>query len=121
QNIYECGQRGDQLKELEDDSHMMAAPPCQCILLLARSSSPAKTTRPLSGRSIPVRMLRIVDLPLPDGPLMAKRLCAGMVKFRLSKITVFWARDSMMRETFSIWTSGVFASMVLQSCLARDL
>src|SRR5258708_17109643 len=71
--------------------------------LFARSSLPAKSTRPLSGRSIPVSMLSRVDFPLPDGPLIVKRLPAGTRKVTSSKIVVLRARVVITRERCSTW------------------
>src|SRR5579859_3408733 len=59
--------------------------------LLALSSWLPKMMRPLDGRSGPVSMLRTVDLPLPEGPLMAKRLPAGTAKVTSSRIRVVLA------------------------------
>src|SRR6516162_5324072 len=73
---------------------------------ILRSSSPAKRMRPPLGRSIPVNILRRVDLPLPEGPFMAKRLCAGTVNVISSKMVVFCARVSITRERDSTWISG---------------
>src|SRR6266567_417471 len=74
--------------------------------LIARSSCPVKMTRPLVGRSIPVNILRSVDFPLPDGPLIAKRLPVGTEKVTLSRIMVFLVRDPMARERCSTWIRG---------------
>src|SRR2546421_7359694 len=63
-------------------------------------------TRPLVGRSIPVNIFRSVDFPLPDGPLIAKRLPLGTEKVTSSKMTVFLVRDPMARERCSTWTNG---------------
>ena len=83
--------------------------PRQCaseFSFILRSSSPAKTMRPLLGRSIPVSILSKVDFPLPEGPLIAKRLCEGIVNVTSSKMVVFWARVSITRERCSTWISG---------------
>src|SRR5215472_11101507 len=56
--------------------------------LISPISCPAKTTRPEVGRSIPVRMLSSVDLPLPEGPLIANRLCRGTANDTESRIVV---------------------------------
>ena len=62
--------------------------------------------RPLVGRSMPVSKLSSVDLPLPDGPLMAKSDCAGTVKVRSSRMVTVCARVAMTREICSTSTSG---------------
>src|SRR5438309_7129798 len=61
--------------------------------------------RPVVGRSIPVRILSRVDLPLPDGPLIAKRLPVGMENEIESRITVLAALFVITLETFSTRTS----------------
>src|SRR5947209_9589658 len=61
---------------------------------------------PPVGRSIPVSKLSTVDFPLPDGPLMAKRLCAGTVKVRSSTMHFFSMRVSITRERCSTRISG---------------
>ena len=66
--------------------------------LILRISRPAKAMRPLVGRSMPVSRFSSVDLPLPDGPLMAKSACDGTVKVRSSRMVVVCAREVMTRE-----------------------
>ena len=73
----------------------------------ARNSCPAKMTRPEVGRSMPVSILSSVDLPLPDGPLTANRLCAGMVKVTSSRMLVCCARVAMMRVRCSTRINGL--------------
>ena len=89
QHVFQRRQRRHQLEELEDDADMSAPPACQRVLALLAQLPPAKTMRPLVGRSMPVSRLSNVDLPLPDGPLMAKRLCAGTAKVISCKMGVF--------------------------------
>src|SRR5258708_3027929 len=63
--------------------------------------------RPLVGRSIPVSIFSSVDFPLPDGPIMLNRLCAGMVQVTSSKldfIHIDWtknARQSKLRSNLT--------------------
>src|SRR5690349_431383 len=44
---------------------------------------------PEVGRSIPVSMFSSVDLPLPDGPLIANRLRAGTANETASRMVVW--------------------------------
>ena len=55
--------------ELEDETHLMTPVPAQ-IADWARSW-PATMTEPEEGESMAARRLSSVDLPQPDGPVMA--------------------------------------------------
>ncbi len=55
---------------------------------------------------MPVRRLSSVDLPLPDGPLIAKRLGAGMVNVTSSRMVVRWIFAAMTFVRCSASTSG---------------
>src|SRR5215831_9637021 len=55
---------------------------------------------------MPVSILSSVDLPLPEGPIMLKRLCAGMVNVTSAKMLTFRPCVSNTRETCSIWIRG---------------
>src|SRR5579884_924990 len=79
--------------------------------LILRSSWPANTTRPEVGRSMPVRILSSVDLPLPDGPLMAKRLPGGIENEIESRIT---ARAALFAITLEMFSTRTCASVCVR-------
>ena len=58
----------------------LVAPLIKAFSLRPPSSSLPKNTYPLVGRSTPVNILNMVDLPLPEGPLMANRDRSGMLR-----------------------------------------
>ena len=55
---------------------------------------------------MPVRMLSSVDLPLPDGPLMANKLLIGTEKVMASRMLITPALLVMVLEIASARTSG---------------
>ena len=62
----------EQVEELEDHADLPAAEPCRARLATAcRPVRRRPGPRPLVGRSIPAMRLSSVDLPTPDGPMMA--------------------------------------------------
>src|SRR5437660_9069964 len=54
---------------------------------------------------MPVNIFSRVDFPLPDGPVMANRLWAGIEKVRSSRMTVFRFPVPITRERCSTWIS----------------
>ncbi len=61
---------------------------------------------------MPVSILSSVDLPLPDGPLTANKLCAGMVKVTSSRMIVRCARVTMARVSCSTRINGLLCGNV---------
>src|SRR3974390_3120533 len=56
------------------------------------TSAPSSRTRPSVGSSSPAIMRRVVVLPQPEGPSIAKKLPSGMVKFEPCT-AVNWSKD----------------------------
>ena len=69
--VLERGERGQQLEELEHDPHVAPRQTASSSSLIESIRCPSTVTVPAVGRSIPVTRLRIVVLPLPDGPTIA--------------------------------------------------
>ena len=70
-DILEQRQRRQQLEELEDDADRLPRQRARPFSLSLCTGWPSTITLPAVGRSMPVIMLSIVDLPLPDGPMIA--------------------------------------------------
>ena len=72
QDVLERRQRRDQVEELEDEADLLAAQPREAVLVELRDVHAVdERSRPLEGASSPAMSPSSVDLPLPDGPVIA--------------------------------------------------
>jgi hypothetical protein len=62
-----------QVEGLEDEADPLAPQQRQRAVVERPSSTPSSVTVPLVGRSRPARMCISVDLPDPDGPMIAAK------------------------------------------------
>ena len=78
QHVLERRQRRDQVKELEDEADLLAAQPRERVLAERRDVDAVdRRCVPLVGASRPAISPSSVDLPLPDGPVIATTLPSG--------------------------------------------
>ena len=69
-DVLPRGQRRQEVKELEDEADALAANRASVISDIAVMSAPS-TDAPVDGESSPAISPSSVDLPLPDGPVIA--------------------------------------------------
>ena len=70
------------MEELEDEADPLAAQPRQRVLVEDRDVDAIDADVSLDGASSPASSPSSVDLPLPDGPVMATTRPDGMVRSR---------------------------------------